>query len=1545
MSTVDKMLIKGIRSFDPENKNVITFFRPLTLIVGPNGAGKTTIIECLKVACTGELPPNARSGHSFVHDPKVAGETETKGQIKLRFKTAARKDVVCIRSFQLTQKATKMEYKAIESVLQTINPQTGEICFCIMGYYFQCRTALGIREIPALMGVSKAVLENVIFVHQDEANWPLQDPSTLKKKFDDIFSATRGISSRGNITRLVAEAGSTEQSHQSRQSSWGKVPKLDLESLFDIIEGIQNNVRNCATAAEQQNRANRRLYTKALEVIKKLHKDQAQEIKTYKLKLDHLQTLKDAAFKLRESIAQYEAKTATLNSQIEELDPKIQNIDREINKTELLLKDLRELQGQIATKSGERKSKFEDVHKRYSDLDEENEDTDEELNEWKSKFDERIAVLETKVNKLLREKMDNKETSRHLEDDIAKNIKEIAKLQALIEAQLSQKDKRDSTIRSLIRKHNLGSLPSGPLSDDVCSSLTDRIQSMLKDLHKDLQDKKKSNKVALDVLFDKYMHANDRWKRIEAQKEAKVERKNNILNSIQEKENVRDSFEGRIAAVDMSVIDERERNMQIEVERKSNQLAAKDFAERFKKMKLERFKLEQEIEALDHQRNTLESDSHDRVVLSVKKADLENVRKKHRRTMNECKDRVTGVLKGRIPPDKDLKNEIVEVQSSLQKEYDDLEKKVDEARNEVTMLKLKIQELNSNLSNFHHNLEYDMRKMNPEFAARTSVWKSYDNINQTTWMNAIFLKCCFCYTRRRFVESKLQSLDPQAGGIDSYLKMLETAKERRDGLSRDYNIADGMGRMFDPFEKIASAHHYCPCCERPFSSNEEDAFIKKQRVKALDISERRKLLEVQSSNADFHLQQLDKLRVVYDEYVKTGKELIPLAEKNLHDLNEDLDLKHQALDDVLGVLAQIKAEKDSVDALIQPVGTVDRLFQEMQALQKQVNELESKLDIQAQGQDAKSLEEIISELKSLEKERNTLIDDTEKLRTEQMNMEKEISSLQSRWSIVREEKINVANILSNIKRVEDELDRLLEDKSQVDLDLKIEMNSCVEIFKKGTREIKLNLNSGALWARIVKIDLIYNLQWKMDKPWQMLSISANLGVLAAPNLLTGICGVASQQRERTWGWQALRWNRRSVHESEERWEIFHKHLEEDLAPLAREKEKLRDEHKKLEADLNCEYDLQAKNHTETQLEVNSLLEMVSTIKKNESLNKGEELKALQAKQTVARSNITKCQIRMNEIEEEFEKSKDLIRSQAELRRNIQQNLDYREAKAQLDELTREIESLEDSVLKIGGVSKFESLLLKNSQERDSLLKELNSHRGTFSVYKSNIDQSKADLKQAQYRDIDKRYFDQLIQLKTTDMANKDLDRYYKALDNPKQLVFATGALMRFHSMKMEEINKIIRELWQQTYRGQDIDYISIHSDSDGAGTRSYSYRVLMQTGDAQLEMRGRCSAGQKVLASLIIRLALAETFCLNCGILALDEPTTNLDGPNSESLAAALLRIMEDRRGQENFQLIVITHDERFAQLIGQRQHAEKYYRISKDDYQHSIIESQEIFD
>ena len=93
-------------------------------------------------------------------------------------------------------------------------------------------------------------------------------------------------------------------------------------------------------------------------------------------------------------------------------------------------------------------------------------------------------------------------------------------------------------------------------------------------------------------------------------------------------------------------------------------------------------------------------------------------------------------------------------------------------------------------------------------------------------------------------------------------------------------------------------------------------------------------------------------------------------------------------------------------------------------------------------------------------------------------------------------------------------------------------------------------------------------------------------------------------------------------------------------------------------------------------------------------------------------------------------------------------------------------------------------------------------------------------------------------------------------------------------------------------------------------------------------MRGRCSAGQKQLASLVIRMALAETFCINCGILALDEPTTNLDDENKRGLCEAIRCIIEARAKQDNFQLVVITHDEQFIRLLGRAQgdHPPEYY-------------------
>lgn len=108
--------------------------------------------------------------------------------------------------------------------------------------------------------------------------------------------------------------------------------------------------------------------------------------------------------------------------------------------------------------------------------------------------------------------------------------------------------------------------------------------------------------------------------------------------------------------------------------------------------------------------------------------------------------------------------------------------------------------------------------------------------------------------------------------------------------------------------------------------------------------------------------------------------------------------------------------------------------------------------------------------------------------------------------------------------------------------------------------------------------------------------------------------------------------------------------------------------------------------------------------------------------------------------------------------------------------------------------------------------------------------------------------------------------------------------------------------------------------------------MVMLRGGIELDMRGRCSAGQKVLASLVVRLSLAETFCVNCGIIALDEPTTNLDRANVESFARALARLIEMRQEQSGFQLVVITHDEEFVELLGRGNYSDSFWRVSKDE-------------
>ena len=300
---------------------------------------------------------------------------------------------------------------------------------------------------------------------------------------------------------------------------------------------------------------------------------------------------------------------------------------------------------------------------------------------------------------------------------------------------------------------------------------------------------------------------------------------------------------------------------------------------------------------------------------------------------------------------------------------------------------------------------------------------------------------------------------------------------------------------------------------------------------------------------------------------------------------------------------------------------------------------------------------------------------------------------------------------------------------------------------------------------------------------------------------------------------------------------------------------------------------------------------------------------------------------ISENTNEIKKFEKLVMDSSRVEHNIISNIDYRAQINRLDEAEFQLNSMD-----IENAQLQKEEYQQNSKRIREEISDLSSrHAGKVGEVKQIKDQIETLKKElaTEYKNVDEMYHEEWIKLQTNLLVSNDIQNYSKALDN---------AIMKYHSIKMEDINRILTELWSQTYQGTDISTIAIKSDVNlqAKGNRSYNYRVVMVKDSSELDMRGRCSAGQKVLASILIRLALAECFGSNCGIIALDEPTTNLDSENAEALATALNRVIDYRKRQLNFQLIVITHDEKFLSHL--RGFTDHYYRIDRDEKSKSRI-------
>ena len=161
------------------------------------------------------------------------------------------------------------------------------------------------------------------------------------------------------------------------------------------------------------------------------------------------------------------------------------------------------------------------------------------------------------------------------------------------------------------------------------------------------------------------------------------------------------------------------------------------------------------------------------------------------------------------------------------------------------------------------------------------------------------------------------------------------------------------------------------------------------------------------------------------------------------------------------------------------------------------------------------------------------------------------------------------------------------------------------------------------------------------------------------------------------------------------------------------------------------------------------------------------------------------------------------------------------------------------------------------------------------------------------------------------------------------------AISQIHQEQLERINMTIKSIWQKVYHEKDIETIQINALADESSSKgnsknkkSFYYRIVMIKQGEKINMKGTCSAGQKILASLVIKMALAQTLIKNTKFIALDEPTTNLDSEHIRRLAIQLKKMIGIYR--DSIQFIVISHDMDFIRMMNE--HMQGFYRVSRNE-------------
>ncbi|KAL7541621.1 hypothetical protein ACHAXR_011068 [Thalassiosira sp. AJA248-18] len=1390
MASIAKLSIRGVRSFSPnDDEQVIGFCFPLTIIVGANGCGKTTIIESLKYAVTGSLPPGNKSGQSFVHDPKSIGQSSVKASIKLRFNNTQGSSMVVARSMEVTQKKTTASFKALDGTIRTVDKETGER----VTMSHKCSELD--KNIPYFLGVSKSILEHVVFCHQEDSSWPLQEGAVLKKRFDDIFDSTRYAKAleaikaeRKSYASLVKDLKADLEgltSHKHAATGF----RGELEDCKDKMSGLEDKINNC-------------------------NEEIAEEMKTMEESKKVLAKVEDFQRNLDYKHNDIETQEAVYEKQKELLGKDDLTEKHSYQELKEMLRELSdERHGNEATRS--LKEKENELHEIERTVDRLRRKTNE-LNSRKGKLE---AERDANSN-VLRQRfqiMEEIHRKHQIElDSITQDDDDGTLTQSTAASRMSLSTIFTTTTSNTnaITQEDMDAFQRAVDAKHV--ELTEKLNDAKKDHRKDEDAMQKD---VLGLQAKKSALENDR-KRNESSKHQAMRELNQISSQMSSS-----LSRGRVRKTDVEEAQEQANQLAKDRDDYNNNPRREDITKEIRvledKLKSIAATIEQDTKIRDQLR--LRSDEQNEIDMLEKQVTQEYdvltdlLRENSFLISSQGEDpRVT--REDPVSPIEVLHNN---VRTKLLTAQED----VDRCNSAVGDIQKKVSEKQALLGSHTSRLQQLLQK-------KKHLTRDQGGVQQ--------IKSVI----RAVLRNDKEEVDVERINDDtSPSELLKYFDERVKDLSKDEEKPEQIAKIMKRLKKMAQKSVNCPCCTRDFT-DEDDLINFQARMTELadpDVSELHAMANKKSKEVREALGRYDKWRGKVSENINEYLECTRVIEElkevemlineeegggrgSLKDLDSDLKTEEATLSDKKDHCNELSTLLTTVKGI---QDTSKRVWEKMVIVKNKKDNLKFRFGGNLLDDDPRDLKTVEKDLTKSSDQKETAYTNINKLNNEQKQLNEKISRITNQAATAdrnAREKADAFKRDQESTKRKDELNEQLKQLQEEDKDLDKQM-----------------------------VPLRTQLMQKESDRTRMRDANAQEDGMFSGKL---------------------------------------KDFERDMDKLK---------------DVNYKIDQYVRSNKEGEInEVDQKL-----LHNAEDIRDGEG--------------------RLTEMKPELENLKKQVEDGERQKKTVQDNIDLLKLSKKVSQLQEEIKKLEDDIDAMGGDAAREKHqeATSNVRQHQSKIERYNGRMQGLTEQKRNL---KRKLNEPEYKGVDGRQRMKMIEHKTTNIVVTDLDKYYDALDK---------ALLRYHGMKINDINKIIRELWALTYKGEDITNIEIQSgqDSGSRANRSYNYRIVMSKGNTQMDMRGRCSAGQRVLASIVIRLALAETFCLNCGVMALDEPTTNLDFENKRGLAVALAQIIASRAAQSNFQLVVITHDEDFVSIMKQELSSqtgfnmpERYYQVSREE-------------